>query len=107
MPMRRCSGEVDQKDAAERPERLAAERLFWLLIDNDDLFLCVDQFRRGNEPGKSGTDDNYVRVKGHRPASPGGISLPLGNLPTHFGVITAVAQVFSATSSQPKTLRPP
>ena len=64
-------GGIDQKDAAERPERLAAERLFGLLIENDDLFSRVDQFRRGNETGKSGTDDNYVRVKGHRPASPG------------------------------------
>ena len=66
-------GGVDQKDAAERPERLAAERLFGLLIDNNDLFLCVDQFDCGDKAGKSGTDDNYVRIKGHRPASPGDV----------------------------------
>ena len=58
-------GRIDQKNPAERPERLAAKRLLRLLIENDDLLLRVDQFRRGDQPGKSGTDDNYVRVKSH------------------------------------------
>src|ERR1700733_10553831 len=39
-------GAVDQKQTAERPERLAAEALLAFLIDHDDTLAGVGDFRR-------------------------------------------------------------
>ena len=69
-------GRIDQKNAAERPERLAAERLLGLLIEHDDLLAGVDQFGRGDQPGEAGADDDRVRVISH--GSPGKFRPPEG-----------------------------
>ena len=45
-------GRVDQENAAERPESLAAQRLLGLLIEHDDLLARVDQLGRGDEAGE-------------------------------------------------------
>ena len=70
MPSRRCSGEFDQEQSAERPESLAAEALFALLVDHDDALAGVSDFGRGNEPGEASADHNYVRIVSHA-VSPG------------------------------------
>jgi hypothetical protein len=62
-------GRVDQKQPAERPERLAAQRLLGLLVKNDDGLACVDQFGCRDQPGKSGSDNDRVGVIGHERAS--------------------------------------
>ncbi len=55
-------GGVDEEQSAERPERLAAERAFRLLIENDDLPARVGQFSRGDQTRKPGADHNGVCV---------------------------------------------
>jgi hypothetical protein len=66
-------GAVDQEQAAERPEGLAAEALFTFLLDHDDAFAGIGNFGCGNEPRKAGADHDYVRIVSHRyfPRSPG------------------------------------
>ena len=46
-------GAVDQEQAAERPERLAAEALFALLVDHDDAFAGVGDFGCRDEARKA------------------------------------------------------
>lgn len=58
-------GRVDQEQAAERPERLAAEALLAFLLDDDDALAGVGKFRRCNQAGKSGTDNDYVGLLRH------------------------------------------
>ena len=58
-------GRIDEEQAAERPERLAAERLLRLLVDDDDLLARLGQFRRGDQPGQPGADDDHVRIVSH------------------------------------------
>ena len=58
-------GRVDQKQTAERPERLAAEILIGFLIEQDDAFSGIGQLGRCDETRKPATDDNYVRVIRH------------------------------------------
>ena len=58
-------GRIDEEEAAERPERLAAERLLRLLVDNDGLLAGLGQFGRGDEPGKAGADNDHIRIVSH------------------------------------------
>src|SRR6202163_1365650 len=58
-------GAIDQKQPAERPEGLAAETLFALLIDHDDAFTCVGNFGRGEETDKTAAAHDYVRIISH------------------------------------------
>ena len=70
MPSRRCSGLIDQKQSAERPEGLAAEALFAFLVDHDDALAGVGDFGRGDEAREAPADHDYVRIVCHR-ISPG------------------------------------
>src|SRR5271169_2488052 len=45
-------GRVDEKNPAERPEYLTAERLLGLLIEHDDLPAGFGKLRRSDEAGK-------------------------------------------------------
>ena len=65
MPNRRCSGRIDQKQSAERPERLAAQALLAFLIDDDDSLAGVGDFGRCNEAGQTGSDHDDVCVVSH------------------------------------------
>ena len=58
-------GAVDQKQSAERPERLAAEALFAFLVDHDDAFSGVGDFCCGDEAREAAADHNYVRIFSH------------------------------------------
>ena len=55
-------GGVDEEQSAERPERLAAERAFRLLIENDDLAARVGELGRRDQTRKPGADHNGVCV---------------------------------------------
>jgi hypothetical protein len=59
-------GRIDQKQSVERPEGLAAEALFALLIDHDDAFAGVGDFRRGDEARQPAADHDYVCIACHR-----------------------------------------
>ena len=59
-------GAVDQKQSAERPEGLAAEALFALLVDHDDAFAGVGDFGCGDEAREAAADHDYVRILSHR-----------------------------------------
>ena len=63
-------GAVDQKQSAERPERLAAEALFALLVDHDDAFAGVGDFRRRDQAGQSPADHDHVCIVSHDIRSP-------------------------------------
>ena len=58
-------GRIDEEKTAERPERLAAERLLRLLVDDDDLLAGLGQLGGGNQPGKAGADNDHVRIVSH------------------------------------------
>ena len=62
MRMRRCCGESTKKEAAERPEGLAAQRLLRFLIDDDDLAARLDKFGRRDQPGKTGAHDDDIGI---------------------------------------------
>ncbi len=64
-------GRVDEEQAAERPERLAAQRLLRLLIEQDHLAPGLDQLGRGDQPGKPAADDDGIRVHLPLPAPAG------------------------------------
>ena len=53
-------GRIDQKDAAERPERLAAERGLRLLVEQEHFPAGVGEFIRRDEPGEPSADDEGV-----------------------------------------------
>jgi hypothetical protein len=57
---------IDQKQPAERPEGLAAEALFALLIDHDDASAGVGDFRRGHQARQPAADHDYVCIACHR-----------------------------------------
>ena len=63
IPIRRCSGAVDEEEAAERPERLAAERLLGLLVDEDHPPAGVRELGRRDEPGEARPDDDRRRPR--------------------------------------------
>jgi hypothetical protein len=58
-------GGVHQEQAAERPERLAAQALLALLVDYDDMLAGIGDFGRGDEAGEAGADHDYVSLVGH------------------------------------------
>jgi hypothetical protein len=53
---------IDEEQAAERPERLAAEVGAWFLVDDDHAPPGGSRFRRGHEPGKAPPDHEHVRL---------------------------------------------
>jgi hypothetical protein len=55
-------GRVDEEQAAERPEGLAAQTLLSLLVDQDDSAPRLDQLRGGHEPGQTSTDDDHISI---------------------------------------------
>ena len=59
-------GRIDEENAAERPERLTAERLLGLLIENDDPLARFRQFRCRDQAGQTGPHDDYVGIVSHR-----------------------------------------
>ena len=63
-------GRVDQKDPAERPECLAAQRLLGLLIENDDPLSGFDEFGSGDQSGEPGSDNDRIGVIRHAFPSP-------------------------------------
>ena len=63
-------GTVDQKQSAQRPESLAAEALFALLVDHDDAFTGVGDFGRGDETGQSPADHDHVCIACHHVSPP-------------------------------------
>jgi hypothetical protein len=56
---------VDQEQAAEGPERLAAETLLALLLQEQDLAAGVGEFGGGGESGEAGSDHDDVCVHGN------------------------------------------
>ena len=66
MPSRRCSGEFDQKQPAKRPEGLAAQALFALLVDHDDPFAGIGGLGGGHQSGQPAADHDHVRIISHR-----------------------------------------
>ena len=70
-------GAVDEEEPAERPERLAAEGLLGLLVEEDDALAGSGQLGGGDEAGKTGADDDRVCfggrpfvLRGHRTSNP-------------------------------------
>jgi len=57
---------VHEEQAAERPERLAAERLLRLLVDEDHVPPGRGQFRGGDEACEAGPDDDGVGLAPRR-----------------------------------------
>ena len=57
---------IDQEQPAERPEGLAAEALFALLLDHDDASAGVGNFRRRDEAREPAADHNDISLIGHR-----------------------------------------
>ena len=53
-------GAVDEEQAAERPERLAAEVGAVLLVEHQHPAPGLDQFVGGDEPGQPGADDDHI-----------------------------------------------
>jgi hypothetical protein len=45
--------------------------LFALLIDQDDAFAGLSDFRGGDQARQPAADHDYVRIIRHRPHSPG------------------------------------
>ena len=55
-------GAVDEEQAAERPEGLAAERILALLFEDDDLLAGVAELGRRDQPAQAAADDDDVCV---------------------------------------------
>ena len=55
-------GRVDQEQPAERPERLAAERLLRFLVENEDFPARLGELGRGDQPREASADDDDIRV---------------------------------------------
>ena len=56
---------VDEEQAAERPEGLAAERILAFLFEDDDLLAGVAELGRRDQPAQAAADDDDVCVS-HR-----------------------------------------
>src|SRR5262245_36849537 len=63
-------GAVDDEQAAERPERLAAQGLLTLLIEQDDALTGLDQLASSHEPGEASADDDGVCIHPGPPQLP-------------------------------------
>ena len=55
-------GAVDEEQAAERPERLAAERSLGLLVEQDHAPAGVGELGGGDQTGEAGADDDHIGV---------------------------------------------
>jgi hypothetical protein len=55
-------GGVDEEQATEAPERLPAEVLLALLVEQQHAATTVGGLRRGDETGQAGSDDDDVGV---------------------------------------------
>ena len=75
-------GRIDEEEPAERPERLTAERLLRLLVDEDDPLAGLGQLGGGDQPGKAGADNDHIRVVSHASPSPIRNSQPEPSRPT-------------------------
>ena len=78
-------GAVDQEQAAERPERLAAEVLLAFLVEQNDAFAGIGDLGRGDQPRQSAADHDYVCVLSHRVLP----RLPFDSRPRHRARSTA------------------
>jgi hypothetical protein len=58
-------GRVHEEQAAERPVRLAAERLLRLLVEEDHLASRVDEFRGRRESRETRSDHDHICVVRH------------------------------------------
>ena len=55
-------GRIDQEQAAERPERLAAQALLGLLVDDDHPLAGVGQLGGGDQTGQAAAHDDHIGV---------------------------------------------
>ena len=55
-------GSIDQEQAAERPERLAAQALLRLLVNDDHSLAGVGQLGRGDQTGQAAAHDDHIGV---------------------------------------------
>jgi hypothetical protein len=69
-------GGIDEKEPAERPERLPAERLLGLLLEDRDPAPGIRQFGGRDQPGEPGADDDDVRQFKSLPAARSARSAP-------------------------------
>ncbi len=60
MPSRRCSGEFDQKQPAQRPERLPAEILLAFLIEQQHRLARVGGLGGGHQTGQTRAHDDHI-----------------------------------------------
>ena len=56
-------GAVDEEEAAEGPERLAADIRGVLLIDDQDAAAAIDQLARRDQPGQPRSHHDHVSVR--------------------------------------------
>ena len=60
---------VDEEQAAERPERLAAEILLAFLIEHDHALAGIGDLGGGDQPGEAAADHDHVRICRHARSS--------------------------------------
>ena len=58
-------GTVDDEETTERPKRLRAEIRSRLLLDDENSLPAIGKFRRCNQAGESGADDDDVGIHVH------------------------------------------
>ena len=75
-------GAVDEEEAAEAPEGLAAERLLALLVDEHDPLAAVGELGGGDEPGETGPTTTTSASMGKHAIT------PLADLPAAEGIPT-------------------
>ena len=61
-------GAINEEQPAERPERLSAQALLGLLIDEDHSLAGVGKFGGGGQSGKTASHDDDIAIKRHRDA---------------------------------------
>jgi hypothetical protein len=60
-------GRIDHEQPAERPERLPAEALLRLLVEQQHPLAGVGELGRGHQPRQPRTDNDHIRVHDHHP----------------------------------------
>ncbi len=68
MPMRRCSGGVDEEEPAERPERLAAHVRLGFLVEQQHLAPGVGQLGGRHQTGQPRPDHDDIGIHGCDPS---------------------------------------
>ena len=96
MPQSTLLRRIHEKQSAERPERLSAERLFGFLLDDDDATAGVRDLRRGDEAREPGADDDDVGVS--HPTSRGRIRYVNITLSSSSGIAPAARYIRFAGS---------